>query len=101
LRRENQELERLIAALSPIESKWRDAYADQVIAMIQRSPQKAEYAADDLIVLLDDGFKLASTVMQLVLDLSKDEYKKYWGNYKDLHHQHGRRIRGGSPAAQV
>jgi len=52
LKRENQELEKILAALSPIESKWRDAYADQVIATLQALPQKDDYTKDDLIALL-------------------------------------------------
>ncbi len=75
MKRENQELDRLIAALSPIESKWRDAYADQVIATLQAIPPKDEYSKDDLITLFDSGFKPANTLMQLVLDFSKDEYR--------------------------
>ncbi len=75
MKRENQELEKIIAALSPIESKWRDAYADQVIATLQALPEKDEYTKDDLIALFDSGFKPANTVVQLVLDFSKDEYR--------------------------
>jgi hypothetical protein len=75
LRRENQELEKLIAALSPIESKWRDAFADEVIRAIGRIPQKEEYATGDLIDLLDTEFKATTTVLQLILDFSKDEYR--------------------------
>jgi hypothetical protein len=75
LKRENQELENIIAALSPIESKWRDAYADQVIATLHALPEKSEYTKEDLIALLDSGFKPANTIVQLVLDFSKDEYR--------------------------
>lgn len=75
MKRENQKLEKIIAALSPIESKWRDAYADQVIAILQALPEMDEYTKEDLIALLDSGFKPANTVVQLVLDFSKDEYR--------------------------
>lgn len=74
MKRENQKLEKILAALSPIESKWRDAYADQVIAALQALPEKVEYTKDDLVALFDRGFKPANTIVQLVLDFSKDEY---------------------------
>jgi hypothetical protein len=71
LKRENQELEKIIAALSPIESKWRDAYADQVIATLEALPEKEAYTREDLIALFERGFKPANTIMQLVLDFRK------------------------------
>lgn len=75
MKRYRQTLEEIITALIPIEATWLDAHAEGVIRMIQALPIKSQYEAGDVLRLLDEDFNIASTVIQLLLDLSKDEFR--------------------------
>lgn len=74
MRRERQQLDDLLASLSPLASAWRDAHSDAVIRVIGLIPQKRSYDRSDLEALLAADFDAAMTAIRLVLELSKDEF---------------------------
>ena len=74
MRRERQQLDDLLASLSPLASTWRDAHSDAVIRAIELIPQKPSYDRSDLEALLATDFGAAMTAIRLVLELSKDEF---------------------------
>lgn len=74
MKRYRQTLEEILASLSNIESSWRDAHADTVIAMLESVPLKTAYDVEDVHRLLDRDFEAATTVIRLFLDMSKDEF---------------------------
>jgi hypothetical protein len=74
VKRYKQSLRELLSALSTIESNWRDAHADQVILMLKGIPARTGCSVEDVRRLLDIDFATAMTVIQLFLDMSKDEF---------------------------
>lgn len=74
MRRERQRLDDLLAAVAPLETTWRDEHSDAVIALIESIPEKAHYDAADLRGLLERDFRASMTAIQLMLELSKDEF---------------------------
>ncbi len=73
MQRKRQTFEDLIASLSAIHADWKDDRAGLVIELIDCIPDKVSYSQADLKALLDRDFKSALTLIQLVLDISKDE----------------------------
>ena len=74
MKRYRQTFEEIEASLSRIESSWMDAHAGEVIAMLKAIPIKKRYHAKDIVALLDENFKIGSTVIRLFMDQPKDEF---------------------------
>src|SRR5574338_765666 len=74
MRRERQQLDTLLASLSPLQSTWRDEHSDAVLAVVDAIPDKAQYDRSDLKNLLERDFPAAMTAIRLVLELSRDEF---------------------------
>jgi hypothetical protein len=74
MKRYRQTLDEIISSLIPVEASWLDDHAEEVIKMIQSIPRKTSYEVSDIILLLDQDFETAATVIRLLLDQSKDEY---------------------------
>ncbi len=74
MQRYRQTFEEIISQLSAIHSEWKDDRAGLVIDLLGSVPEKSSYTRDDLRTLLESDFKSALTLIQLVLDVSKDEF---------------------------
>lgn len=84
MQRIRQTVEELQAALTPVESSWRDDAADRVIERLKSLPAKPTYERSDLAAWLTlddlsrsekaDRFEANLTAVRLFLDLSKDEF---------------------------
>lgn len=74
MKRYRQSADEILAALTAVETSWRDAYSDKVIGIIESIPDQPEYGAADLEAILAENFTAGLTVIQLLLDLSKDEF---------------------------
>ncbi len=85
MKRIRQTRDEIVATLAPIESSWRDAHAEQVIARLQAVPVRTKYSRKDIAQWLSlEGLTLGEirprfeaniTAIQLFLDLSKDELR--------------------------
>ena len=75
MKRVRQSVEEILSSLIPIEADWCDAHAEGVIRMLRGIPVKTAYLKEDVAALLDSDFEIASTVIRMFLDLSKDEYE--------------------------
>jgi hypothetical protein len=75
LKRVRQTAEEILAALTLVESSWRDAHSDEVIRVIESIPDRDVYGVEDVARILDSGFRAGLTTLQLILGLSKDEFK--------------------------
>ena len=75
MRRYRQTAEEILAALTAVETSWRDAHSDAVIRLVESIPDRSAYDAADVQTLLDADFKAALTVMRLALDMSKDDFE--------------------------
>jgi hypothetical protein len=85
VKRIRQTRDEIVATLAPIESTWRDAHAEQVIARLNAVPVRLKYSPKDIALWLSlDGlapeevkprFDANLTAAQLFLDLSKDELR--------------------------
>jgi hypothetical protein len=73
MQRHRQTFEEIISKLSAIHSEWKDDRAGQVIELLGNIPEKSSYTRTDLQDLLQKDFKSALTLIQLILDVSKDE----------------------------
>lgn len=73
MKRLRQDLEGLVAKLTPVEASWMDDHAEECIRLLKNFPEKSSYSRKDLEDLLEENFRAASTVIQLFLDCSKDE----------------------------
>lgn len=74
MQRYRQTFDEIISQLSAIHSEWKDDRAGLVIELLGNIPEKSSYTRVDLRSLLERDFKSALTLIQLVLDLSKDEF---------------------------
>lgn len=74
MQRYRQTFEEIISQLSTIHSEWKDDRAGLVIDLLGNIPEKSSYTRADLRSLLESDFKSALTLIQLVLDVSKDEF---------------------------
>ncbi|MGH8177720.1 MAG: DpnII family type II restriction endonuclease [Steroidobacter sp.] len=84
MQRVRQTVEEIEAALTPVESSWRDETADRVIERLKALPAKPAYARVDIAAWLsltnvskaqrNDHFEANITAVRLFLDLSKDEF---------------------------
>jgi DpnII restriction endonuclease len=73
MQRHRQTFEEIISQLSSIHSEWKDDRAGLVIELLGNIPEKSSYTRADLRDLLEKDFKSALTLIQLMLDVSKDE----------------------------
>src|SRR5215208_4066657 len=73
MQRHRQTFEEIISKLSAIHSEWKDDRAGKVIELLGNIPEKSSYTRTDLRSLLESDFKAALTLIQLILDVSKDE----------------------------
>ncbi len=67
-----QDLDELVATLSPLDVDWMDDVAASAIARLKAIPAKPVYAASDIRDLLDDDFEEGILCIRLFLALSKD-----------------------------
>lgn len=72
---EAQQVDALLAALSPLEIEWQDELSQQAITQIELLPEKPSYSEQDAISLIEEDFKAGSLVVRLFLGLSKDSYE--------------------------
>mgnify|MGYP001809733923 CR=1 FL=1 len=86
MQRIRQALDEIVATLAPVETTWRDAHAELVIARLQAVPaDRSAFTRDDIAAWLDVGglkreevtprFEANLTAVQLFLDMSKDELR--------------------------
>lgn len=73
MERHRQTFDEIISKLSPIQSEWRDDLASSVMDLLESVEQRGSYTTEDLRHLLDKDFKAGMILIQLFLDLSKDE----------------------------
>lgn len=67
-----QQIEDIVATLSPLDVDWMDDIAGSAIARLKTIPTKPEYTADDIRDLLDNNFSEGILCIRLFLALSKD-----------------------------
>lgn len=85
MQRIRQSLDEIVGTLAPVETTWRDAHAELVIARLQAVPARSSVTRQDIAAWLDlDGLKQEEmtprfeanlTAVQLFLDISKDELR--------------------------
>lgn len=75
MRRERQQTEDILAALSAIETDWLDEHANAVLALVATIPERDRYTVDDVVALLDRDFAAGETIIRLLLGLSADEFR--------------------------
>ena len=68
----DQDLETLLASLSPLDVEWMDEVAGDTIAHLTALPRKAGYDRSDIEALFSDGFDKGLLCARLFLALSKD-----------------------------
>ncbi len=73
MKRYTQTLEEIQSSLLPVEAKWLDAHAEEVIAKLQTIPKRSIYGPEDIHRLLSGDFDVGLTLARLFLDCSKDE----------------------------
>lgn len=67
-----QNLDDLVATLSPLDVDWMDDVAASAIARLKAIPAKSSYDATDLETLLNEDFEQGILCVRLFLALSKD-----------------------------
>ncbi|MBX5154023.1 hypothetical protein HJB78_24080 [Rhizobium lentis] len=67
-----QDLDAIVASLSPLDVNWMDDIAASAIARLKTIPQKATYTSADIQELLDGDFEEGILCARLFLALSKD-----------------------------
>lgn len=75
MKRYRQTTDEILAALSPIESSWRDAHSEAVIRVLDQIPDRESSGPGDIANILDMDFRAGLTVIRLALDMSKDEFE--------------------------
>ena len=73
MQRYRQNVDELIATLSPIEASWKDEHAETVTSVIASIPEKSAYCRADIVPILEHDFDAGLTAIRLILDMSKDE----------------------------
>ena len=73
MKRQRQTLEEIVGSLSAIQTSWRDAHADAVLALLDSLRLPETYDESIVRQLLDANFEAGLTVVRLALDFSKDE----------------------------
>jgi hypothetical protein len=74
MKREKQTVEKLVAALMPVEASWLDSHGEMVLETLKNLPQKKQLIRSDVQSILDKDFDTGSTVVRLFLGLSQDEF---------------------------
>lgn len=67
-----QEIDAIVASLSPLDVDWMDDIAASAIARLKGVPVKSVYASSDIAELLDGDFEEGILCARLFLALSKD-----------------------------
>lgn len=67
-----QQIEEIVASLSPLDVDWMDDVAASAIARLKAIPAKSGYTAADIHELLDNDFEEGLLCARLFLALSKD-----------------------------
>lgn len=75
MRRQRQTADEILAALTAVETSWRDVHSDTVIGIIQSIPDRDTYGAAEVEALLAPDFTAGLTAVRLLLDMSKDEFE--------------------------
>ncbi len=86
MQRVRQSLDEIVGTLAAVETTWRDAHAELVIARLQAvPPDRSAFTREDIAAWLDVSglkreemtprFEANLTAVQLFLDLSKDELR--------------------------
>jgi hypothetical protein len=73
MERYRQTFEEIVSKLSAIQSEWRDDLASAVMRLIDLVEEKTSYTAEDVKRILEADFAAGFVLIQLFLDLSKDE----------------------------
>jgi hypothetical protein len=77
MKRIRQTFEDISASLTNLEVDWmEDPHAGAVIKALQSLPTGRKVTRADVIKLLENDFRVGSTVLRLFLDFSKDEYTR-------------------------
>ena len=73
MERYRQTFEEIVSKLSAIQSGWQDDLASAVMRLVDVVEEKTSYTTADLKKILEADFDAGLVLIQLVLDLSKDE----------------------------
>lgn len=69
-----QNLEDVLASLSPLDVAWEDDTSKKVVALLQEIPSKSEFDREDLRGLLESDFDNGLLVVRLFLGFSRDKF---------------------------
>jgi hypothetical protein len=69
-----QNLDEILASLSPLKVEWQDEIAKRVIARLEDIPVKKVYSVKDVQEILDWDFNDGLLICRLFLALSKDDF---------------------------
>ncbi|MBN2685765.1 MAG: hypothetical protein JXR40_10850 [Pontiellaceae bacterium] len=73
MKRQRQQLQNIVSSLTPVDANWLDSHAAECIHLLRDIPEKKTYKKKDIEELLRKDFSVASTIIRLFLDVSKDE----------------------------
>lgn len=75
MKRYRQTLDELISLLSPVDTTWMDDHSVAVVTSFAELPLKKKYSRNDINNVLNSDFDVGTTMIRLVLGMSKDEFK--------------------------